>query len=156
MASLGSPLNVFSLFACAFKISYRIKTQELHFHSGSPSKTIFQVQEDSWGIIKIILVIESHYQGFKSQPCPFSNCLLGKSSCLNLTVLIHMWVCVQSCPTLCDPMDWSQPGFSVHRISQARILKWVAISYSRGFSQPRDETFISCHGRLKMEIKRAY
>ena len=43
-----------------------------------------------------------------------------------------------------DPMDCSPPGFSVHRISQARILEWVAISYSRGPSQPRDWTHVSC------------
>ena len=36
---------------------------------------------------------------------------------------------------------------SKHGISQARILEWVAISYSRGFSQPRDQTHISCNGR---------
>ena len=36
----------------------------------------------------------------------------------------------QSCPTLCDPMDCSPPGLSVHRILQARILEWVAISFS--------------------------
>ena len=45
---------------------------------------------------------------------------------------------LQSCPTLCDPMDCSLPGSSVHRILQARILEWVAISYYRGSSQPRD------------------
>jgi len=37
---------------------------------------------------------------------------------------------LQSCPTLCDPMDSSPPGSSVHRILQARILEWVAISFS--------------------------
>ena len=42
----------------------------------------------------------------------------------------------QSCPTLCDPMDYSLPGSSVHGIFQARILGWVAISFSRGSSQP--------------------
>ena len=41
-------------------------------------------------------------------------------------------------------MDYSPPGFSVHGISQARILEWVAISYSRGSSKPRDWTHISC------------
>jgi len=41
---------------------------------------------------------------------------------------------VQSCPTLCDPMDFSLPGFSIHGISQARELEWVAISFSRGSS----------------------
>ena len=44
----------------------------------------------------------------------------------------------QSCLTLCDPMDCSLPGSSVHGILQARILEWVAISFSRGSSQPRD------------------
>ena len=44
----------------------------------------------------------------------------------------------QSCLTLCDPMDCSPPGFSVHGILQARILEWVAISFSRGSSRPRD------------------
>ena len=55
----------------------------------------------------------------------------------------------QLCPTLCNP-DCSPPGSSVHGISQARILKWVAISSSRGSSQPRDQTLISdifCIGR---------
>ena len=37
---------------------------------------------------------------------------------------------LQSCPTLCDPMDISPPGSSVHRVLQARILAWVAISFS--------------------------
>ena len=46
----------------------------------------------------------------------------------------------QPCPTLCDPMDCSPPGSSVHGILQARILEWVAISFSRGSSQARDGT----------------
>ena len=50
----------------------------------------------------------------------------------------------QSCPTLCDPMDCSPPASSVHGILQARILEWVAISFSRGSSQPRDWTRVSC------------
>ena len=40
----------------------------------------------------------------------------------------------QSCPTVCDPMDWSLPGFFVLGISQAEILEWVTISSSRGYS----------------------
>ena len=44
----------------------------------------------------------------------------------------------QSCPTLCNPMD-----YTVHGILQARILEWVAISFSRGSSQPRDQTQVS-------------
>ena len=46
----------------------------------------------------------------------------------------------QSCPTLCDPVDCSLPGFSVHGILQARILEWVTISFSSRSSQPRDWT----------------
>ena len=49
----------------------------------------------------------------------------------------------QSCLTLCDPMDCSPPGSSVHGIFQARVLEWVAISFSRGSSQPRDRTQVS-------------
>ena len=49
----------------------------------------------------------------------------------------------QLCPTLCDPMDCSLPGSSVHGIFQARELEWVAISFSRGSSWPRDRTQVS-------------
>ena len=48
-----------------------------------------------------------------------------------------------SCLTLCDPMGCSLPH-SVHGIFQARVLEWVAISFSRGSSQPRDQTQVSC------------
>ena len=50
----------------------------------------------------------------------------------------------QSCLILCDPVDCSLPGFSVHGILQARILEWVTFSFSRGSSQPRDRTQVSC------------
>ena len=49
-----------------------------------------------------------------------------------------------SCSTLCDPIDCSPPGSSVCGILQARILEWVAISFSRGSSQPRDRTWVCC------------
>ena len=49
----------------------------------------------------------------------------------------------QSCPTLCGPVDCSLPGSSVHGILQARILEWVAASFSRGSSQLRDGTQVS-------------
>ena len=49
----------------------------------------------------------------------------------------------QSCPTLCEPMDCSLPGSSVHGIFQAVVLDWVAIPFSRGSSQPRDRTQVS-------------
>ena len=46
--------------------------------------------------------------------------------------------------TLCDPMDCSPPGTSVHGILQARILEWIAIPFFRGCPQPRDRTQVSC------------
>ena len=50
----------------------------------------------------------------------------------------------QSCLTLCDAMDCSLPGSSVHGILQARILEWVAMPFSRGSSGSRDQTRVSC------------
>ena len=62
------------------------------------------------------------------------------SSCL------HRCCCLvaQLCLTVCNPMDCSPPGSSVHGILQARTLEWVAISFSRGSSLPRDRTCVSC------------
>ena len=55
----------------------------------------------------------------------------------------------RSCLTLCDPVDYSLPRSSVHGIFQARVLEWVAISFSRGSSWPRDRTLVYCiAGRL--------
>ena len=51
---------------------------------------------------------------------------------------------LQLCLTLCDPMDYSPPGSSVHGILQARILEWPAMPSSRGASLPRDRTCVSC------------
>ena len=49
----------------------------------------------------------------------------------------------QLCPTLCDPMDCSLSGSSIHGIFQARVLEWIAISFSRGSSWPRNRTQVS-------------
>ena len=57
---------------------------------------------------------------------------------------------LQSSLTLCDPMDYSSPGSSVHGILQVRVLEWVARLFSRGSSQPRDGTrvsYVSCVDR---------
>ena len=66
------------------------------------------------------------------------------STILRSCDLVVVVLIAQSCPTLCDPMDCHPPGSSVHEIFQARILEWVAISFSRGSSQPRDRTWVSC------------
>ena len=51
----------------------------------------------------------------------------------------------QLCPTLCNPMDYSPPGSSLRGILQESMLEWVAVSLSRGSSQPRDQTQGSNH-----------
>ena len=71
--------------------------------------------------------------------------LLGRTGFLPLLVSICCCCLVTKlCPTLCDPMDCSLPDFSGHRISQARLLEWVAISFSRGYSWPSGWTHVFC------------
>ena len=64
-------------------------------------------------------------------------------------ISVYMCVCVcvllvQLCPVLCDRTDCSLPGSSVLGIFQARILEWITIPFSKGSSQPRDQTWVSC------------
>ena len=75
-----------------------------------------------------------HYDHSKSAShCLFPGTLLCRCVC-----------CHFSCVWLCNSIDCSLPGSSVHGILQARILEWVAMPSSRGSSQPRDQTHISC------------
>ena len=53
-------------------------------------------------------------------------------------------VCAKSCPTRCNPVACSLPDSSFHGIFQARILEWVAMPFSRVYSQPRNQTRVSC------------
>ena len=66
-------------------------------------------------------------------------------SVLLLTMCVCRCMCVQACLTLCDPMDCSPPGSSVHGILPARILEWIAMPSSRESSPPRDQTCVSYH-----------
>ena len=84
------------------------------------------------------------YWGF---PCGSA----GKEATCNAgdlgSIFIYDVLCMnllQLCLTLCNPLDCSPPGSSVHGILQARILEWVAIPFSRGSSWPRDQTQVSC------------
>ena len=89
-----------------------------------------------WFIVCVKALLDDYCHWCKSDSC-----------CLVVVVLV-----TQSCPTLCDPMDCSLSGFSVDRISQARIPEQVAISSSRGSSGPRDETCISCISCISRQI----
>ena len=66
---------------------------------------------------------------------------------MHRTEKCHCCSVTRSCPTLWNPRNCSPLGSSVHGISQARILEWVAISFSRGSSWSRDQTHVSCIGR---------
>ena len=57
----------------------------------------------------------------------------------------YLFLLLQLCPTICDPMDCNPPGSSAHEIHQVRILEWVAMLSSRGFSQSRDQTHVSLY-----------
>ena len=66
--------------------------------------------------------------------------------CTQVHMCIYIYICAESlwlCPTLCNPRDCGPPGSSVHGSLQARILEWVAVSFSREHSQSRDGTCVS-------------
>ena len=76
--------------------------------------------------------------------CWGQNRIISETSRSTLTPKEMKVLVTQSCLTLCDPTDCTSPGSSVHGILQTRILEWVAISFSRGSSWPRDGTWVSC------------
>ena len=89
-------------------------------------------------------------------PLAFSSLYVSISLYLHLSIFpsyedpshcISRYCCclvTKSCLTLCNPIDCSPPGSSVHGVSQARILEWVSIFFYRGSSWPRDWTHVSC------------
>ena len=91
------------------------------------------------------------HQFFSAQLSLWSNsqCLYmttGKTKALTIQTFVSKvkMLVAQSCLTLCNPLDCSPPGSSVHGILQARILEWVAIPFSKGSSRSRDRTWVSC------------
>ena len=85
---------------------------------------------------------------FLSAQCLF-HLLVKTDNCFS--PILCFWLVVvclgaKSHLTLCNTVDCSLPGSSVHGISQAKILEWVLISFSRGSSQTRDQTWVSCLG----------
>ena len=77
---------------------------------------------------------------------------LSNNNKTNYYLLVDVCAVIQSCLTLCNPMDCSPPGSSVHGISQARILEQVAVSSSRGSFWPRDWTHVSCVSCIGRQI----
>ena len=76
---------------------------------------------------------------FSASQCDSHDLLLRCYVRMKVRVLVaHLYLAP------CNPMDCSPPGFSVHGTLQARIVEWVAVSFSRGSSRPRDQTRVSC------------
>ena len=104
------------------KINYKYKEQE------RPDSAIIQMNE------KVLMVTNQHIF-----------CIDRKKVLKNqVDILLCCAKSLQSCPTLCDPMDYSLPGSSVHGILQARILEWVAMPSFRESSQPSNWTHVFC------------
>ena len=97
--------------------------------------------------------ILEHRQAMHIPPALHPNFWSTQPIKVMLTKKIHnvcFWLVTKSCLTLCNPMDCSLPGSSVHEILQARILKWVAMPSFRGSSRPRYWTHVSCIGRQSL------
>ena len=117
----------------------------MDFHFNSPEKKIALFHNDP--LWNFFLYVWFQISLPVSLPLLPHQSLNDWSSTSLLCFFIRMNVCVcgcvcvtQSCPTLCDTMDCSLPGSSVPGILQARVMKWVDISFAMGFSWPRDWT----------------
>ena len=122
---------------------------------GLPSVGLHRVGHD-WSNLAAANHSELLQMGWMEKPC--SKSFIEKRKRRNFSVQLlpdshfHCSPCErwkveseisQSCPTFCNPMDCSLPGFSIHGIFQARVLEWVAISFSKGSSPPRVWTRVS-------------
>ena len=107
--------------------------------------TDWQIRREECKTLSILNSFLS-FQFLKSKQC--------MQMSLNPVVPKDQWLCsvAQLCLALCNPMDWSPRGSSVHRIIEARILEWVAISYCRGSSRPRDLICVSCISCIGRQI----
>ena len=97
-------------------------------------------------LLLVIVSLDNHF--FLLHPVAnYSKCNTNVTSWLSLlTLRVYLQISdlvAKSYLTLCDPMDCSPSNSSVHGILQARILEWVAISFSRKSSCPRDQTWVS-------------
>ena len=97
----------------------------------------------SVGILQDSIINQSTYSHPLNSPWVISTFLWFYLT-LHLTVIESKSEVTQLCLTLCNPMDCSLPASSLHGVLQARILEWVAISFSRGSSWLRDQTRASC------------
>ena len=110
-----------------------IKSMPPAVEAWSPNHWTAREVPTSWNL-KVLKLYFPSIKGFLHTSKSFENRKLLTNK-VKVKLLSRIW--------LCDPVDYSPPGFSVHGILQARILEWVASSFSRGSSWPRDWTQVS-------------
>ena len=112
---------------------FSLKKETSKCLQGWSSFICLTIYADNWrpSIIRSKYTFPDQFSNSSPKPSPMALCAWMHAKSL------------QSCPTLCDPMDFSQAGSSVRRILQAGILEWIAIFFSRDSSQPRDQTHVS-------------
>ena len=117
-----------SLLHCICLISS--KSRFTFFRLLSESPLLYYGKNLTWSPESILFISSARPidSCFRSLPFPIRHSII-----LPITAFMHVCMGAQLCPALCDLMDHSPPGSSVHGISQARILEWVASSCSRGF-----------------------
>ena len=105
---------------------------------GSSVHGIFPARLQEW-----VAISSSRESSQPRDQARFHVSCTGKRILYQWATLSMLYLVARSCPTLCDPVDCSPPGSSVHGIFPARLLEWVAMPSFRGSSQPRDQTFVS-------------
>ena len=109
--------------------------------------SLFKIVEIKRGFLNLTLLMNLYFS-FVKEKAIFEFINIHGNIKLHglLHGLLHWRACgrAQSCPVLCNPMDSSPPGFSVHGILQARMLEQVDISFSRTSFPPQDQTWVSC------------
>ena len=106
----------------------------------SPGRTFFP-----WLLLTSKLVVPSlRDENFSKNVNGWLGLIVRDTIIITILFFCFVLLVAQSYPNLCNPLGCSPPGSSVHEVSQARILKWVVISSSRGSSPPRDRTRVSC------------
>ena len=92
-----------------------------------------------WDNVAFVINWEAGKKDFPQRFCADPSASTWMSSYLPLKAVVVVSLVTKLCPTHCNPMDCRSPGDSVHEISQARILEWVATSFSRGSSWPTSQ-----------------
>ena len=123
------------------------------------SKALHDLSCQPFSRIFVPQLLHQDHVAFNSLNGPSFSSLKAFARATSINQVAHTCACctksLQSCPTLCDPMDCSLPGSSVHGTLQARILEWVAMPSSRGSSRPRDRnrvSYVSCMGRQVLAV----